>query len=214
MNETLRSIITGEKEWCFDTEGRSIKFNKDGTGEMWCRCNFNYWIAADIEWKDIGPPHDSGQIVETPNEAKSAIANKTGPQLLGKLTLEITLTKRLPQWVQSSNLSKSTMVNEYSLTGDAYRPKTFTVRMEKGNFMVPCFIGYSGSDKPRFALRLLFDKSPYSPRSEWKEPERGADGGQFWDHVEFVGRPSRDLEMQGRAMNDISSRGWNECVVS
>ena len=36
MNEALCSILSGEDEWCFDTEGRSIKFNKDGTGEV-CR---------------------------------------------------------------------------------------------------------------------------------------------------------------------------------
>lgn len=34
MSESLRAILTGEDEWCFDTEGRSIKFNEDGTGEV------------------------------------------------------------------------------------------------------------------------------------------------------------------------------------
>lgn len=34
MNEALCSILTEEDEWCFDAEGRSIKFNKDGTGEV------------------------------------------------------------------------------------------------------------------------------------------------------------------------------------
>jgi hypothetical protein len=35
MNEeALRSMLSGEDEWCFDSEGRSIKFNKDGTGEV------------------------------------------------------------------------------------------------------------------------------------------------------------------------------------
>lgn len=33
MNETLCSVLSGEDEWRFDKEGRSIKFNKDGTGE-------------------------------------------------------------------------------------------------------------------------------------------------------------------------------------
>ena len=36
MNEALCSILSGEDEWCFDTDGRSVKFNKDGTGEV-CR---------------------------------------------------------------------------------------------------------------------------------------------------------------------------------
>lgn len=34
MNQTLISILTEEDEWCFHTDGRSIKFNKDGTGEV------------------------------------------------------------------------------------------------------------------------------------------------------------------------------------
>jgi hypothetical protein len=36
MNEALCSFFPREDEWCFDTEGRSIKFNEDGTGEV-CR---------------------------------------------------------------------------------------------------------------------------------------------------------------------------------
>jgi len=36
MNEALCSILSGEDEWCFDAEGRSIKFDEDGTGEV-CR---------------------------------------------------------------------------------------------------------------------------------------------------------------------------------
>lgn len=45
MNEALCSILTGQDEWCFDTEGRSIKFNKDGTGEV---CNNQYDVPDMI----------------------------------------------------------------------------------------------------------------------------------------------------------------------
>ncbi|KAI9770644.1 MAG: hypothetical protein M1839_003093 [Geoglossum umbratile] len=212
MNEALCSILCGEDEWCFDTEGRSIKFNKDGTGELWCRCNFNYWIAAELEWKSIEPldrVESPGQIVEI----ASATRNKS-PRLLGQLNLEITLAKRLPRRVQSSNLSKSTIINELGLIDDAFRPKSYTIRIEKGNFTEPCYIRFSSSHRPRFALRLVFDESPYPPRSEWREPEGGPDGGQFWDHKEFVGRSSPELEKQGRAMNDLPPAGWNTCAVS
>lgn len=34
MDEALCSILTGENEWVFHSEGKSIKFNKDGTGEV------------------------------------------------------------------------------------------------------------------------------------------------------------------------------------
>jgi hypothetical protein len=36
INEALCSILSREDEWCLDKEGRSIKFNEDGTGEV-CR---------------------------------------------------------------------------------------------------------------------------------------------------------------------------------
>ncbi|KAI1771033.1 hypothetical protein F4818DRAFT_220235 [Hypoxylon cercidicola] len=212
MNEALRSILCGEHDWCFDTEGRSIKFNLDSTGELWCHCNFNYWIAAEFEWKTIESPRDLNRAVETSQVANAAQNNR--PQLLGQLDLEITLSKRLPTRVDTSILKEGTMVNEYSLTDDAFRPKSYTVRIEKGNFVEPCTIGYPKLDNLRFALRLLFDKSPYPPRSEWKTPEGGPDGGQFWDHVEFVARTSSDLAKQGRAMNETSVGGWSGCVVS
>jgi hypothetical protein len=107
------------------------------------------------------------------------------------------------------------MLNELGLTDDAFRPKSYTIRIEKGNFTEPCHVGYSSSyTPPRFALRLLFDKSPYPPRSEWRKPEGGPDSGQFWDHIEFVGRISPELEKQGRAMNDLPLAGWHSCAVS
>lgn len=225
MNEALCSILSGEDEWCFDTEGRSIKFNKDGTGEvcrshtmslrwllttwkLWCRCNFNYWIAADLEWKSIEPLNrdkPQGQIA-------SATWNKS-PHLLGQLKLEITLTNRLPRRVQTSILSKSTIINELGLEDDAFRPKSYTIRIERGNFIEPCYIGSVSSHRLRFALRLVFDKSPYPPRSEWRKPDGGPDGGQFWDHKEFVGRSSPELEKQGRAMNEPLA-DWYTCTVS
>ncbi|KAI1098839.1 hypothetical protein F4804DRAFT_323625 [Jackrogersella minutella] len=213
MNEALCSILSGEDEWCFDTEGRSIKFNRDGTGELWCRCNFNYWIAVELEWRSIKPPRDPSQNVEISSRVASAAQHRS-PQLLGQLNLKITLSKRLPQRVQSSILSKSTIINELSLEDDAFQPKSFTVRIEKGNFIEPCYIGYPNSDKPRFALRLLFDRSPYPPRSEWKMPEGGPDGGQFWDHIEFVSRPSPDLSKRGRAMNNVTTGEQNGCAVT
>ncbi|KAI1400600.1 hypothetical protein F4819DRAFT_363371 [Hypoxylon fuscum] len=206
MNEALCSILSGGNEWCFDTEGRSVKFNEDSTGELWCCCNLNYWITVELEWKSIEPPRDSRQVVSA--------AQTNGPQLLGQLNLEITLFKRLPQRLESSFLSKSTIINKLSLTDDAFRPKSYTVKIEKGNFIEPCYIGYTSSDKPRFALRLLFDKSPYPPHSEWGKPEGGPDGGRFLDHIEFVSRTSPDLAKQGTAMNNTSAADRSGCVIS
>jgi hypothetical protein len=41
MNEAFCSILSREDEWCFDTEGRSIKFNKDGTSEVCTSCTMS-----------------------------------------------------------------------------------------------------------------------------------------------------------------------------
>ncbi|KAI8959227.1 hypothetical protein F5Y11DRAFT_333834 [Daldinia sp. FL1419] len=211
MNEALCSILSGE-EWSFDLEGRSIKFNNDGTGELWCRCNFNVWIAAELQWKSLGSLGDSSENIETPSQAASS-AQGRGPRLLGQLNVEITLEKRLPESVRTTILSKSTIINELSLTDEAFRPKSYTLRIERGNFIEPCYVGFPSADKPRFALRLIFNKSPYPPRPEWRKPDGGPDGGQFWDHVEFVARVSPELSNEGKAMNDISAGVWDGCTV-
>jgi hypothetical protein len=111
-------------------------------------------------------------------------------------------------------MERHPIVNEGSLTDDAFRPKSFNVRIEQGNFATPAGIGsefsrlYPSPDL-RWAMRLIFDPSPYPPESEWKNSR----GNHFWDFKEFVGRLSDELEKQGRAMNDPSTPG-NTCTVS
>ena len=88
-----------------------------------------------------------------------------------------------------------TTLNEIFLSDHAFRPKLFTVRIEKGNFIAPSGIGFKDSHKKGYAFRLLFEKSPYPPREQWKRPEGGPDSSNlFWDNVEFAGRPSPELE--------------------
>lgn len=151
-------------------------------------------------------------------DIKDASTQKNSSNILGQLNLEITLTKRLPSWAQISHLAKVTTkssevvnVNERTLTDDAFQPKLYTVRIEKGNFQAPCYLE---STDWRYAYRLIFDKSPYPSRSQWTEPERGPDDSQFWDHIEFVGRSTPGLEKQGRAMNGPALEGWGSCIVS
>ncbi|KAI1460603.1 hypothetical protein F4805DRAFT_369147 [Annulohypoxylon moriforme] len=211
MNEALCSILTGEDEWYYHADGRHIKFNKDGTGELSCRCNFNIWILAELEWKSIKPPHGPSQIVEFPGQVSNNTWNK-GPQLLGQLDLEITLLKQLSKRAKGTIVEKNTLVNEGSLTDDAFRTRQFTVRFEKGNFLEP--VCTDPNLDWRYELRLLFDKSPYPPRSQWKEPEQGPDSCQFWDMIEFVSRHVPGLEKQGKAMNIASTGVLSGCSVS
>jgi hypothetical protein len=167
-----------------------------------------YFIVAELEWKSLSSPQPDQ--VET-----TGATGPRSPQLLGQLNLEITLSKKLVKELLTSKSRLPTTMNEMFLSDDAFRPKLFTVRIEKGNFIAPSGIGFKDSPRERYALRLLFDKSPYPPREEWKRPEGGPDSNLFWDNVEFAGRPSPELEKKRRiAMNDVDSAGWGSCVVT
>ncbi|KAI1165210.1 hypothetical protein F5B18DRAFT_670090 [Nemania serpens] len=146
MDEALLSILCSEVRWFYDAAGRHIRFNKDGTGELWCRCNFHYWTAVDLEWKSIGDPRTS-----------QPAQHDHCPQRLGELELEIILIKRLPQRLKPQS-SPYTLINKFA--DEAFQPKSYIVMIERGNFREPCSVGYASSDMPRFALRLVFDKSP------------------------------------------------------
>jgi len=155
---------------------------------------------------------DHGEALGGRN-ASLTTRNKS-PHLLGQLNLEITLTKRLPFFARNTEMERYPIVNEGSLTDDAFRPKSFNVRIEQGNFSTPAHIGsefahLGPSSDLRWAMRLIFDPSPYPPESEWKDTY----GCHFWDFKEFVGRQSNELEKQGRAMNDSSTTG-STCLVS
>jgi hypothetical protein len=113
-------------------------------------------------------------------------------RLLGQINLNITLTKRLPAWAQKSS-RKFPFANEGSLTDDAFQPKSFTVRIEEGDFEIPSQAWvpskfahlHSGRPSLKFTRRLVFDVSPYPPKSEWK---KGSHGKDLWDFKEFVGK--------------------------
>ncbi|KAI1326437.1 hypothetical protein F5Y16DRAFT_374802 [Xylariaceae sp. FL0255] len=208
MNEALCSILCSEDEWLFDSDGKTIKFNKDGTGELSCRCNFSYWIFVEILWKNVKPPQD--------RSAFNPKGTNAAGQVLGQLDVEITLTRELPQsarrWAETHPDTAASM--NRNLIDDAYKPKIFTITVVKGNFVEPCWVGDRSMDRQRYSYRLLFDKSPYSPRSEWRKPEGGPDDGRFWEIVDFVGRASPDSAKRQNPMNDPSASGWNSCIVS
>ncbi|TVY89443.1 hypothetical protein LAWI1_G006582 [Lachnellula willkommii] len=205
MNEVLCSILCGEDEWCYDGEDKAMKFNSDGTGELWGRTSTQYWIVVDLQWKSI-----SVKQPDTKANAAPIQSNNNGPRFIGQIELEITLLNRIPQAVQAYR--PMPVFNE--LEDGAFQPRVYSIRIEKGNFMLPCFAGYDGLRlDTRYALRLLFDRSPYPPRKDWTKPEYGPDGCGFWDRKEFVGRITRGLDDK-RAMNDpAAAGGWSSCVV-
>ena len=147
-------------------------------------------------------------IIAIPNKGRITGRNNSR-QIISHPGLKITLSRNLPQRAEFSMLSKGSILNECSLTDDAFLPKTYSLGLERGNFKESCYIGHISPGRPRFALRLLFDNSPYPPRSEWRTPGGGLDDDRLWNHIEFVSRPSPDRAEHQRPMNDASAVGWS-----
>ncbi|OBT75804.1 hypothetical protein VF21_05581 [Pseudogymnoascus sp. 05NY08] len=205
MNEALCSILCDQDHWSFDPYVcKFIKFNKNGTGELWCVKDLTYIFAVNLERKSILQPK-SDEVTETA-ETKTTANGK--PQLLGKLNLEITLnssvanslTEGVPNWPSP---------NERYLSKAAFRTRFFTATIEKGNFIPDHWVGHEGKIKQRWGLRLLFDKSPYPTREGLKSPDEDPISV---DHLEematFLARRLPDSETRGKAMNDDSFAGY------
>ncbi|EGX87933.1 hypothetical protein CCM_09556 [Cordyceps militaris CM01] len=183
MSQTTVDVLSSVPAWYFDTEGRYIAFRQDGTGELWCACNFNYWIAAELEWT-VAETAETAETADMQIGESPAVDIETG----NSLRIQMKLTTRLPPSAQSSILTQSTLLNEHSLGEEAFKTKSYTVHVEKGRFTEPSRAMYARDSRlPQFDLRLVFDPSPYPPKCEWKAPESGGVvDGQFWHHTQFV----------------------------
>jgi hypothetical protein len=127
--------------------------------------------------------------------------------LISQFDIELTLTKRRIPKLGNAEMHNY-KINESLLTDDAFLPKTYTVRLEKGEFITPYDAMRTEEipNTPAFALRLVFDKSPYPPRDEWKEPDGAPDAIKFWEWKEFCGRqlPEGRGPNKGRGKNVLS----------
>jgi len=103
----------------------------------------------------------------------------------------MTLTKRRIPKLGHAEMHKY-CIDESLLTDDAFQPQTYTIRLEKGNFILPHDSLLSNESKynSRYALRLAFDKSPYPPQPMWTKPGHGPDAMKMWEWKDFVGRES------------------------
>ena len=107
--------------------------------------------------------------------------------------INITLTTQCEPFIQTRRQDFD-MLNEQVLTDTAFLPKTFRIRLEHGRFDVP----HLTLEKirlpfffrpPKYALRLLFNKSPIPPAVEWHEAKQDfARHFKFWECKEFVAR--------------------------
>lgn len=200
MTDTLLSILTDET-WSWDPYENQIKFNTDGTGtvlphftpqppqpkptstltnpQLICRLKLVVWIAAEFDWKPKNPECLS-QPIDLPTNAPRR------PSQLTQFNIEITLTKR--RITALGDAVNRLVINEQLLTDAAFLPKEYTVKLENGQFLCASDVGGRYSDSPRFRTRLVFDKSPYPPREEWKETDGGVDANRFWEWREFCSR--------------------------
>jgi hypothetical protein len=137
--------------------------------------------------------------------------NLKAPLRLGQFELGITFTGRLPSWARTPKLAEVYPEgrNKLLFTEKAFQPKIFTVRLEKGNYILPWVIDRNPTkiDKStvyntRYARRLMFDASPYPPKVEMKKTY----DYQSWTQ-EFVAHHSNLLNKTTRAMNERSIHG-------
>lgn len=86
--------------------------------------------------------------------------------------------------------------------GEAPRPRTFSVRLEKGIFKTPV---ENGGVKACFhELRLVFDISPYGTRPDW-----GMHDTPWWEIKEFVAR-----QCEAPGMWPMKNYVNNSCTMS
>lgn len=84
------------------------------------------------------------------------------PHLMSQFEIEITLAKGCMPGLGSPNYQ----INGSLLVDEAFRPKIYTVRLEKSNFLCAYVIMLPKEDEvtPRFALRRAYNELLYPPR--------------------------------------------------
>jgi hypothetical protein len=104
---------------------------------------------------------------------------------------------------------------KYPFTEDAYRPQTYTVRLESGHFALPFMVEHYHQTRfpgnAEYALRLVFDKSPYHQRIQDNCPWSGRNSTEevaYYraEYKEFVSHP---IEGSDRSSWEIS-----RCIVN
>ncbi|KAE8376129.1 hypothetical protein BDV26DRAFT_294361 [Aspergillus bertholletiae] len=181
--ETLLSVLT-EQSWLWDSEElNQITFDKDGTGRLICRGELSVWIAAEFDWKI-----QNSECLDQCLHISGGYPPRR-PSLLSQFTLEMTLTKRRIPKLGDADMQEY-RINEELLSDAAFLPKQYVIKLETDRFLsgfdyrtrhvTGRFIpGFDRREhlkwSPKYALRMVFDKSPYPLREEWKSPD-GAPG--------------------------------------
>lgn len=126
--------------------------------QLFCGVEFNSLIACQIDWK----LHTKTEDVAT--------------ELPADIEISLSLTKRRPE------SDGDPEVQQDILNDEAYREKTYHLRLEKGSFEVPKRTTYFYT--PVYTYRLLWDVSPYPPLEEWSYQDP-AEGGKYYERKDF-----------------------------
>jgi len=169
-----------------------------------------YIFAVNIDWKSLPLPEPDKSI----KTAGISTFWSRKPQVLGRMNLEIKLSTSvagsllgpLPIWPS---------LNEHYLSEAAFKPRTFMVTIEKGNFVHKRLVGREGNYRIRYGLRLLFSKSPYPTREGLKNPDKSPISELNFDEMDmFVARTLPQSETKGKAMNDDSPGLGRGCTIA
>ncbi|KAK9420594.1 putative Epoxide hydrolase [Seiridium unicorne] len=174
-HETNTSALCRES-LASDPDGwMTIQFLEHGKGELWAQREIAVYIAAEFQWKLLSGPTSS-------NDPIDPIDTNSSDPLLAECEMEMTLTKRLAKRAEGWSL------NEAYLKDEAFRPKIYKVRLERGKW--PVSRGPRGSINAitaLFGFRIVFDQSPFPPLEEWKKKHL-AESKKFWRFNDFYGR--------------------------
>jgi len=177
MDDSLLSILCDRGIWRVGSE-TWILFKKDNTGKISSGAELLWAILADFEWKCTA--------VSSPADRVQASGDTGSPHLLRKFDLEITITKHVHR-----DPKMEVQAGQINVTDDALRSRSFSVRLEEGNFPLPDTFAYDGPGvETPYTKRLVFDKSPYPPESQWNDYWRESytepEGFNCWDQKIFV----------------------------
>ncbi|PYH77497.1 hypothetical protein BO82DRAFT_358159 [Aspergillus uvarum CBS 121591] len=136
---------------------------------------------AELDWKFLRPA------------SLEQVASTNTDGLLSEFEIEIRLSQRQ---IAESYVPPGRRINEALLTDKAFEPKVFTIRLERGSFLTQH--DRTGDrqcgDTSRWAMRLVFDRSPYPQPEEWKEMTSSLQAHKTWKWNEFC---SHQLHEQG-----------------
>lgn len=169
-----------------------------------------YIFAINIDCRSLPLP-GTDKSIET-----AGITNfwNRKPQVLGKMKLKITLNKSVAKSLLGP-LPFLPSPNEHYLSEAAFKPRTFTVTIEKGNFVPHRLIGYENNYSLRYGLRLLFDKSIYQIREWFKMPEWPPISDVNFEEMHiFVARRLPQSQTKGKAMSDDFSGFRRGCTIA